>query len=83
VGQVECFVRDVTKSSPWDLFASSTKAPSVYFLSIGLQSATPGSLEEFTRFDLHALALSTGGKGENEGNALGEGKLSVASKILG
>ena len=83
VGQFDGLLQDVTKDGPGNLLASSTESASVHLLSIGPQSASPGTLEEFTRFDVHSLALSTGGKGENEGDELVEGKLSVAGEILG
>jgi hypothetical protein len=50
--------------------------------SLGPQSASPGSLEELPRLDVHPFALAAGDKGEDESDQFLKGKLACAGEML-
>jgi hypothetical protein len=50
--------------------------------SLGPQSASPGSLEELTRLDVHPLAFAAGDKGEDECDQFLKGELACAGEML-
>jgi hypothetical protein len=83
VGQVHGLSQDITEDGPWNLLASMCESAAVDGLGIKPKSATPGSFEELTRFDVHPFAFPAGRQRENEGDELREGELAVAGKIRG
>jgi hypothetical protein len=82
VGQIHCFLQDVSEDGPGHFLASLREPAAMHFLGIGPQSATPGRSEEIPGFDVHPLALSAGRKREYESDELGERQLPVTGKIL-
>jgi hypothetical protein len=82
-GQNHGFSQDITEDGPWNLFASVCESAAVQGLGIKPKSATPGSFEELTRFDVHPFAFPAGRQRENKRNQLPEGELAVADKIRG
>jgi hypothetical protein len=50
--------------------------------SFGPQSASPGSLEELPRLDVHPFALAAGDKGEDESDQFLKGELACAGEML-
>ena len=78
VGQINRFSQDITEDSPWDFFTSMGETAAVHGISIEPKSAAPCSFEELTRFNVYPSAFPTGAQGENEGDQLWEGQLTVA-----
>jgi hypothetical protein len=83
IGQINSFLLNPVKNTPWDLIASKADAATVDGISIGPKSATLSTLEKLARFDVYSLALSAGGNRENERDQLGKRELAIAGKIRG
>ena len=81
IGELNGLVQDVPENRPTDLLPSFGEAASMDLIGFGPQAASPGSLEEFPRFDVHSLALSTADEGQDKDDELGKGKLASAGEI--
>ncbi len=81
VGQFHSICEDIREDAPGNFFAGVCKRAAVDRLRIRPKPASPCTLEEFTRFDVHPFVFPIGGQGENERNQLREGKLAVPGKI--
>ncbi len=83
IGELDGSLQDLSEKGPTNLCSSLGQAASMDLIGFGPQTASPGGLEEFTRFDVHSLALSAPQKREDKHNELGKGKLTSAGKIVG
>lgn len=59
VGQLHGTLQDVPEKGPANLFAGLSEAAPMDLIGFGPKAASLGSPEEFTRFNVHSLALST------------------------
>jgi hypothetical protein len=82
VGQIHGTLQDVPEKGPANLFAGLSEAASMDLIGFGPKAASLGSSEEFTRFDVHSLALSTAYEREDKDDELGKGKLARPGEIL-
>ncbi|MEN6509403.1 MAG: hypothetical protein ABFD63_11590, partial [Smithella sp.] len=82
VCQINGISENIAKDGPRHFAAGMGRRAAVDGSGIRPKTATPCRLEEFTRFDVHTLALPAGSKRENESSQFRKGKLSVAGEIL-
>ncbi|MBC7350607.1 MAG: hypothetical protein H5U05_11645 [Candidatus Aminicenantes bacterium] len=83
VGQLHGTLQDVPEKGPANFFPGLSEAAPMDLIGFGPKAASFGSPEEFTRFDVHSLALSTAYEREDKDDELGEGKLARPGEIFG
>ena len=83
IGQLDGIIEYVSENVPVHFLARPGHRAVVDGFSFRPKAGSSGSAEEFTRFHINPLALSTGDHGEYEGDKLRKRKFSLSGKILG